>query len=268
MVRDAQAVSRCKNGTRLLEAVHIGKVNGQPIWHSPSAVRIVYSDVSNTGYGGYTVEHGMHVAQGNWLEHEAKQSSTWRELVAVGRLLQAIASKLANMRVHWFTDNQNVVRILQVGSAKPHLQSEAVSVFGLCLPNNIQLEPEWIPREENHIADYISRIVDHDDWSLDPIMFKTLDDLWGPHTVDRFATHYNAQLERFNSRCACPGTEAVDSFTSDWGGENNWWYPPPCLVARVIGHAEVCKAQGTLIVPAWQSTPCYAQMELVLHLLR
>ena len=41
--------------------------NSQPIWHSPSAVRCVYSDVSDTGYGGYTVEHGMHIAQGNWL---------------------------------------------------------------------------------------------------------------------------------------------------------------------------------------------------------
>ena len=72
------------------------------------------------------------------------------------------------------------------------------------------------------MADYISRIVDHDDWSLDPIMFKALDELWGPHTVDRFATHYHSQLERFNSRYACPGSEAVDSFTTDWGGENNW----------------------------------------------
>ena len=30
----------------------------QPIWHSPSAVRVVYSDASDTGYGGYVVEHG------------------------------------------------------------------------------------------------------------------------------------------------------------------------------------------------------------------
>ena len=234
-----------------MEAVSIGKVNGQPMWHSPSAVRIVYSDASNIGFGGYIVEHSLHVAQGNWLEHEAKQSSTWRELVAVGRVLQAIDRKLVNMRVRWFTDNQNVVRILQVGSAKLHLQSEALTVFGLCLANNIRLEPEWIPREENHIADYISRIVDNNDWSLDPIMFKMLDDLWGPHTVHRFATHYNAKLEHFNSRYACPGSEAVDSFTVNWGGENNWWCSPPCLVARVLEHAEVCKAQGTLVIPAW-----------------
>ena len=46
--------------------------NSQPIWHSPSALRCVYSDASDTGYGGYTVEHGMHIAQGNWLPDEAK----------------------------------------------------------------------------------------------------------------------------------------------------------------------------------------------------
>ena len=51
----------------------------------------------------------MHIAQGNWLPDEAKQSSTWRELVAVGRVLMFVAEKLRNMRVRWFMDNQNVV---------------------------------------------------------------------------------------------------------------------------------------------------------------
>ena len=36
----------------------------QPIWHSPSAVCMVYFDASDTGYGGYIVEHGPYVALG------------------------------------------------------------------------------------------------------------------------------------------------------------------------------------------------------------
>eukprot|EP00731_Ephydatia_muelleri_P004368 Em0002g544a len=36
--------------------------NAQPIWHSPAEVRCVYSDASDTGYGGYTVEPGMLIA--------------------------------------------------------------------------------------------------------------------------------------------------------------------------------------------------------------
>ena len=38
--------------------------NGQSFWCSPSAVRVVYSDASETGFGGYTVEHGGHIVHG------------------------------------------------------------------------------------------------------------------------------------------------------------------------------------------------------------
>ncbi|KAL5474857.1 hypothetical protein EMCRGX_G026877 [Ephydatia muelleri] len=58
--------------------------------------------------------------------------------------------------------------------------------------------------------------------------------------LDQFADNYNAQLDRFNSCLACPGMEAVDTFTVHWGEENNWLCPPPPgLVVRVIRHAEV-----------------------------
>ena len=197
----------------------------------------------------------MHIAQGNWLPDEAVQSSTWRKLVAVGRVLESVAHKLSNLRVRWFTDNQNVVRILQVGSAKPHIQVEALRVFKACICYNIRLEPEWIPRDRNQLADYYSCTVDYDDWHIDPSVFAELDALWGPYSVDRFASSYNKQVERFNSRFAYPGTEAMDAFTVDWHGENNWWCPPPSLIPRVISHAETCKAQGTLVVPCWESAP-------------
>ncbi|KAL5497337.1 hypothetical protein EMCRGX_G013798 [Ephydatia muelleri] len=72
--------------------------------------------------------------------------------------------------------------------------------------------------------------------------------------LDQFAASYN-KVERFNSSYACPGTEAVDTFTVNWSGENNWWCPPPTLVRRMIRHAKCCKAQGTLVVPCWESAP-------------
>ena len=227
----------------------------QPIWRSPSAMRVVYSDASDTGYGGYVVEHGPCSAYGQWTEEEAKQSSTWRELTAVCQVLRSVACKLSNTRVRWFSDNQNVVRILQVGSKQAHLQTIAVKIFSLAVHWHICLEPEWIPRESNEQADYLSRIIDLDDWFLNPHVFSQLDADWGPHTIDRFASCHNAQLPRFNSRCWNPGSEAVDAFTVDWAGENNWWCPPIALIPRVIRHAQACSAQGTLVVPCWPSAP-------------
>ncbi len=44
-------------------------------------------------------------------------------------------------------------------------------------------------------------------------------------------------------------------FTVNWAGEMNWWCPPIALIHRVIRHAQVCAAKGTLIVPCWPSAP-------------
>ena len=59
---------------------------------------------------------------------------------------------------------------------------------------------EWIPRTKNELADYTSWIVDLDDWQVSPSVFSMIDSMWGPHTVDRFASPSNAQLVRFNSK--------------------------------------------------------------------
>ena len=48
---------------------------------------------------------------------------------------------------------------------------------------------------KNEIADYIGRIVDLDDWQVNPVIFQMFDWLWGPHTVDRFASDDNTQLQ-------------------------------------------------------------------------
>ena len=158
-------------------------INGKEIWHSPSAIRVVYSDASATGYGGFTVEHGCHAANGAWSEEEMAQSSTWRELKAMQKVLESLLPKLKNEQVRWFSDNQNVVRILNIGSKKPHLQKEALAVFSLAAQNLICIEPEWIPRTENQQADYLSRIEAKDDWIIHPAIFASIDLQWGPHSV-------------------------------------------------------------------------------------
>ena len=173
--------------------------NLENIWKSPSAIRVVYSDASGSGFGGYTVEHSPQIVHTQWSEWEAQQSSTWRELKAVHMVLQALAPKLQNEQLRWLTDNQNVVRIVLHGSKKPLFQELALSVFQLCVVHHVTIEPEWIPREENELADYISKLRDYDDWMVHPVIFQQIDQLWEPHTVDRFANTHNAQLERFNS---------------------------------------------------------------------
>ena len=117
----------------------------------------------------------------------------------------------------------------------------------------MSVEFEWVPRSLNEYADSLSRVIDFDDWSVSAAFFDHVCSLFGPFTVDRFASPDSAKCARFYSKFWCPGAEGVDAFSVDWAGENNWLVPPVYLILRVIFHLEVCSARGVLVVPKWPS---------------
>ena len=40
------------------------------------------------------------------------------------------------------------------------------SIYSTCVTNSISIDIQWIPRSENEKADYISRLIDHQDWEV------------------------------------------------------------------------------------------------------
>lgn len=216
---------------------------------------VVYTDASGTGYGGYVVNLTDHEIMGSWNFIESCQSSTWRELEAVYRVLKSIVDQLKGQKVKWYTDNQNIVHIMNKGSRKVELQNISIEIANVCFLHSITLLPQWIPREQNVKADEISKQSDCDDWEIDIDIFSFLDNLWGPHTVDRFASDYNTKCKVFNSKCWCPGTTGINSLEQHWGMENNWVVPPPSIAGTCIQKMKQEKANGTLIVPFWKSAP-------------
>ncbi len=230
--------------------------HGQPIWWvNPKPDILTYSDASDTGWGGYSVELGGNIAKGKWSAEEELKSSTWRELRATHLVLESFLPNIQGKDVRHRTDNQNVVSILQVGSRNSELHEEAVALYQLCHQFGVRLQAEWIPREFNDEADQLSRQTDIDDYMLNPTYFAALDILWGPHTIDRFSSFRTRQVPRFCSQYLNPMTEQVDAFTADWSGEVNWIFPPPYLTPKVIQHMMYGGEDGTLIVPLWPSAP-------------
>ena len=219
---------------------------------SPNFDSFIWSDASATGYGGLLYcGDKVTVAQGNWSEREQSFSSTWRELKALVNMLEGFRGRSLGRTVSWYTDNQAVPLIVNVGSRKPQLQLLAKQTAEICSSLGIELYVSWIPRVENGRADTISRFLDKDDWYISYDIFAWLNTLWGLFTVDRFATCYNRQVGRFNSLFCQSGTEAINAFTVDWAGEKNWLVPPPRLIPRVVHHLRRCKAKGALIIPKW-----------------
>ena len=181
---------------------NIAILNGRPLLPDDSNTfdSVVYSDASDIGYGGYILDVPCSEVVGSWSCFEASESSTWRELVAVSRVLNSLSDSLEGQTNKWFTDNKNVKHIMSVGSKKPVLHEIAMDIISECEQKSINMKTEWVARGQNLQADFLSRCCDSDDWQVAPLVYVKLDKTWGPHTFDRFATDYNTKCHKFNSR--------------------------------------------------------------------
>ena len=229
---------------------NLDELHGRPLWSSSPRGLLMCTDASDSGWGGHSCQQ---VASGEWTKEEASRSSTWRELRAVRNTIEALKALLQGESCIVRLDNQAAVSILKNGSRHPTLQQEAMEVYGFCRTNGIALTAQWVPREENTLADMYSRIRDENDWMLSRRWFRCLDERFGPHTVDCFASCKNNQIPRFFSRWWCPGCEAADAFTTSWAEENVWMVPPVHLILRAIKMVQYFKCHGTLVVPFWRS---------------
>ena len=204
-------------------------------------------------------------------------SSTLRELFGILAVVSAVAHLLVGGRHRVVMDNLGCVFIMggvvpafavggkrwgefvTGGSPNAALQRFAVQLLDLQLDRGFKftLVFEWVPRELNIRADFLSHVsaIDHHAYSLREELFAYLDGLWGPHTVDRFASAENRQpllppnAGRFCSHFFHPEAEWTDAFTLPWGGENNWIFPPVHLVGEALHHLRASRAVGTLVVP-------------------
>ncbi|GAQ81226.1 reverse transcriptase [Klebsormidium nitens] len=236
------------------------RFESRDIWRKHSVLRVLFYDAGGQGWGGHLeIGSEQHEAHGSWEAHEVHgvASSTWRELSGLLRLLRAFRPLLIDCTVIARGDALNVFSILSKGgSAKEHLQSICIELFAFCSGQRIELRPEWLPREENARADYLSKVRDVDDFGLFAEAFAFVSARFGPFTVDRFASEHNAKLPRFDASYWCPGAAAANTFIQDWGGEErNYCFPPPNLVAPTLRHARACRARMTLIVLSWRSAP-------------
>jgi hypothetical protein len=225
------------------------------------ATKIVYSDASSTGCGAFVLhEPGLEMVH-QWSPLETTTSSTYRELKTVELFLGIHGKKFAGYAIKWYTDNQGVPYIVHKGSMKPDLNLVALEIFQACLRYDIDITVDWVPRELNQDADDLSKIEDCDDWSVSGTIFEYINKVYGPFTIDLFASNLTHKLGRFYSKYWCEGSLGVDAFAYDWGTEFSWVVPPPQLAGKVLNHMRLCKAAGVLLLPKW----CSAAYWPILH---
>ena len=234
---------------------NIRKASGFRIKGSAITTKVIFSDASDHGYGGFVMTRlGNQIAKGSFDKAECIESSTYRELIAVKYILQSFGNLVADEKILWYTDNMNTARIIEVGSKKPKLTTIALDIFSISVAKNIEIHPIWIPREQNCEADKISKDLDSDSWGIDGETFNFIEENFGNFTYDRFADEFNRRTKLFSARYFCPGADGINAFTSDWSNHFNWLCPPISLIGTVLKHMYRCKADGVLLVPEWHAS--------------
>jgi hypothetical protein len=195
------------------------------------------------------------------LEEKGESSST-RELLAIQRTFQlwitegaVIGQPLVQTTLWWLTDNQNVEKMLQKGSGKLRIIKLVLDIMRIGRLLLLDLQLIWVSRDNPFLlkADAISKGIDTDNWEITGDDVAHLSALFGPFTVDLFATRQNAKCERFYSRSWEEGSAGVDAFAWDWAGECIYAAPPVTLVLRLIRKAAASACSGVLIIPLWKN---------------
>jgi len=229
--------------------------NGKFFANSPCSEKIqIATDASKYGWGCTIVNTNCH-AQGYWKINVSKRSSNFREMSAVLLGLQSLGAALRGKTIQILTDSVTTAAYVNFqGGIHPELSDIATKIWITAIKFNLTISAKWLAGRLNKTADRLSRLDNKSNWALHPYVYRHLDRIWGPHTIDRFACMNSAQCQKYNSRFIDPYTSGVDAlFQNDWGQENNFVNPPIRLLPEVIKTIDNQKATATVIAPVFKA---------------
>ena len=182
----------------------------RPIWQPVGFHMTIHTDATGLNlhsYGGwagwakdpYGHTNPLLVAKGNWSQFDSAENSTFQELQAISNVILSFnrGSELVGKRILLHTDNQAVFFILNKGGSRnATIHALCKEFLWYCISSNIDIHANWIPREQNQLADFYSEHVDSSDWKLRRDVFLFLEQQFGPFEVDLFASMDNHQVDR------------------------------------------------------------------------
>lgn len=246
-----------KKATRdLLQfAQHLHAWNGRALL-PPTTDLVLYTDASDKGWGATM---SGQTARGTWRRPELSHINQ-KELAAVVLSIRSFARVLSlhSRSILLRTDNiTTVCYVNNFGGRVPQLTSLREQLWELEENEQLSIHAEYISGRNNTVADHLSRTHDRGDWSLTDRVFHAIDQQFGPHHVDRFASYQNKKLRRYNSRWADPSAEAVNALTQEWKGTHSFVNAPFRLLPEVLRLIAAQRVTATVIAPFWPAQPWF-----------
>ena len=204
--------------------------NGRAIY-PPEPSLVLESDASKKGWGAHCRESGV-ATGGPWTLKESQAHINWLELKAALLAIQSFGNH-PNCHIQMFLDSQVAIAYINQmgGTHSLRLCKLAKEFWKWCLEHQVTVHAEHLPGRLNRVADFESRhLSDCSDWRLSPKVFSQLNYLFGPFSIDLFASHLNTQTTRFYSWRPDPQAIAVDALAHPWNRERPYAFPPFTLI--------------------------------------
>ena len=153
-------------------------------------------------------------------------------------------------------DNTTAISyIRKMGGPSPHLSQIAERLWFWLLRQRSWILVSHIAGVLNVRADRASRWKDdRSEWRLSSDAFRCVEDAFGPHSVDLFASRRNTQLPRFFSRWLDPDSSATDAMARPWLREGNpYAHPPIVMIPKILEKVKAERCEITLVAPVWAS---------------
>ncbi|GFR58118.1 reverse transcriptase [Elysia marginata] len=221
------------------------------------------TDASLEGWGSNLMIESGYQAQGFWDLDMMGKSSNHREIMAVHLSLISFLPNIKGKSVQVLTDNVSTAAYINFqGGLSLELSEVATKIWSLALRHNITIKAKHLAGHLNTVADGLSRIPGQYEWLMHRSLFQYLNAVWGPHSIDRFASMNTMLCPRYNSLYLDPFTCGVDALhQSDWATENNFVNAPIRLLDRVLETICSQEAYATVIALAWRAKTWYQKLK-------
>jgi hypothetical protein len=117
-----------------------------------------------------------------FAEEECGTSSLYRELLGVLRCLRAMLHVCAGKFVVFQVDAKNILGIVNRGSPRLNINELARELFWLCVERDNMTKVEWVPREENALANEFSKLLIPSNRMVGRAKFKQPEERYGGAT--------------------------------------------------------------------------------------